>query len=302
MGYLAAKTETDRDRLGHPQHLLPHARRCSARPRPASTTSPAAARSSASAPPARRSSRAGTACPTTSRSAAPARSSTSCRMACAASCSTTTASTTVPLPAGQGTGLGKPLKLLNHPVRDRRPDLLAALGDKNVELTAEIADGWLPILFMPGEGRRRLGRAARSRARPSASADLAPLEVVAGGMCAIGEGAETKALLDFARPMVALYIGGMGARGQNFYNDLVRRYGFEDEAKRDPGPLPRRQEGGGRGRGPARAAGADQPRRPGVVREGADRRLPRGRRHQPADPASRRGPGRAGRQVKELIG
>ena len=60
---------------------------------------------------------------------------------------------------------------------------------------------------------------------------LAPLEVVAGGMCAIGEGPETKALLDFARPLIALYVGGMGARGKNFYNDLFCDYGFEKEAK-----------------------------------------------------------------------
>jgi hypothetical protein len=60
---------------------------------------------------------------------------------------------------------------------------------------------------------------------------LGPLEISAGGMVAIGEGPETKALLDFARPHVALYVGGMGARGKNFYNDLVCQYGFEQEAK-----------------------------------------------------------------------
>jgi len=60
---------------------------------------------------------------------------------------------------------------------------------------------------------------------------LGPLEISAGGMVAIGEGPETKALLDFARPYVALYVGGMGARGKNFYNDLACQYGYEKEAK-----------------------------------------------------------------------
>jgi F420-dependent oxidoreductase-like protein len=137
---------------------------------------------------------------------------------------------TLPLPEGQGTGLGKPLKLLTRPQRPTIPIYVAALGPRSVEGAAEYADGWLPFLFVPEKSGQVWGEAlARGRARRREG--LAPLEVCAGGMLAIGEGPETKALLDLARPMVALYVGGMGARGRNFYNDLMCRYGYEQEAK-----------------------------------------------------------------------
>ncbi len=136
---------------------------------------------------------------------------------------------TVPLPEGQGTGLGKPLKLITHPVRDRIPIHVAALGPKNVELTAEIADGWLPLFYLPEKAKDVWGDDLAGGAAKR-SADLDPLEVVAGGLVAIGKQEEVAGIRDFARPMVALYVGGMGARGKNFYNDLVCRYGFEKEA------------------------------------------------------------------------
>jgi F420-dependent oxidoreductase-like protein len=134
---------------------------------------------------------------------------------------------TLPLPPEQGTGLGKPLKLITRPVRDRIPIYVAALGPKNVRMTAEVADGWLPLFYLPEKvdevwgGDLAAGAAARS-------ADLAPLEIVAGGLLAVGDDAAR--MRDLARPMIALYVGGMGARGRNFYNDLARRYGFEAEA------------------------------------------------------------------------
>jgi F420-dependent oxidoreductase-like protein len=135
---------------------------------------------------------------------------------------------TLPLPPEKGTGLGKPLKLITHPVRDSIPIYVASLGPKNVEMTAEVADGWLPLFFVPERAKDVWGDdlAAGEAKR---SADLGPLEVVAGGMVAIGEDAASVA--EFARPMVALYVGGMGARGKNFYNDLACRYGYEAEAK-----------------------------------------------------------------------
>jgi F420-dependent oxidoreductase-like protein len=137
---------------------------------------------------------------------------------------------TLPLPADQGLGLGKPLKLLTKPERADVPIWVAALGDKNVEMTAEIADGWLPHLFHPGKAAEVWGDAL-ARGTAKRSADLGPLEISANAMVAIGEGPETKALLDFARPLYALYVGGMGARGKNFYNDLACQYGYEKEAK-----------------------------------------------------------------------
>jgi F420-dependent oxidoreductase-like protein len=137
---------------------------------------------------------------------------------------------TLPLPEDQGTGLGKPLKLLTRPERPSIPLYIAALGPKSVEGAAEYADGWLPFLFVPEKAGPVWGDAlAAGTARRQE--DLSPLEICAGGMVAIGEGPETKALLDFARPLVALYVGGMGARGKNFYNDLAVKYGYEQEAK-----------------------------------------------------------------------
>lgn len=137
---------------------------------------------------------------------------------------------TLPLPPDQGLGLGKPLKLLTKPERPSVPIYVAALGPKSVESMASYADGWLPFLFYPEKARGVWGEALAAGAARREEG-LAPLEVVAGGMLAIGEGPETKALLDFARPVYALYVGGMGARGKNFYNELAGRYGFEAEAR-----------------------------------------------------------------------
>jgi F420-dependent oxidoreductase-like protein len=130
---------------------------------------------------------------------------------------------------GAVTGLGKSLKLLTKPERPSVPIYVAALGEKNVEMVAEVADGWLPHLYYPEKANSVWGEPLAAGAQKR-SGDLAPLEVVAGGMVAIGEGPETKALLDFARPIFALYVGGMGAKGRNFYNDLACHYGYEKEA------------------------------------------------------------------------
>jgi len=134
----------------------------------------------------------------------------------------------LPLPADQGLGLGKPLKLLNKPERPAVPLWVAALGDKNVAMTAEVADGWLPFLFLPEKAKEVWGDAL-DRGAAKRSADLGPLEVSAGGLVAIGE--DVQGMLDFMRPMYALYVGGMGARGKNFYNELACHYGYEKEAK-----------------------------------------------------------------------
>jgi F420-dependent oxidoreductase-like protein len=130
---------------------------------------------------------------------------------------------------GAVTGLGKPLKLLTKPERSSVPIYVAALGEKNVELVGEVADGWLPHLYYPEKAADVWGEPLAAGATKR-SADLGSLQVVAGGMVAIGEGPETKALLDFARPLFALYVGGMGAKGKNFYNDLACHYGYEKEA------------------------------------------------------------------------
>jgi len=134
---------------------------------------------------------------------------------------------TLPLPADQGLGLGKPLKLLNKPERPAVPLWVAALGERNVAMTAEVADGWLPFLFFPEKAQSVWGEAL-ARGTAKRSPELGPLEISAGGLVAIGE--DVKGMLDLMRPMYALYVGGMGARGKNFYNELACHYGYEKEA------------------------------------------------------------------------
>jgi len=134
----------------------------------------------------------------------------------------------IPLPQNRGTGLGKPLKLINHPVRDEIPIAIAALGAKSVEVTAELADAWLPAFYMAEGADTVWGKALRAGAARRDPA-RAPLEIFAGGGVAIGEGLE--ALRNLGRPQMALYIGGMGARSKNFYNDTFSKYGYEQDAK-----------------------------------------------------------------------
>lgn len=135
---------------------------------------------------------------------------------------------TLPLPAGQGTGLGKPLKLINHPVRERIPVVVAALGPKNVALAAELAEGWQPIFYLPEKARLTWDAALAEGAAKRDTATLGPLDVIAAAPLAIGD--DVTHLRDIMRPALALYIGGMGARGKNFYHDLACRYGYEREA------------------------------------------------------------------------
>lgn len=134
------------------------------------------------------------------------------------------------IPVRGGTGLGKPLKLTVHPLRPNIPIYIAAIGPKNVALTAELADGWLPVFFAP----RRVevfkksleeGFARRSDGKTIDHFDIAPTVSVV-----VGE--DAAACRATVKPHLALYIGGMGARGRNFYNDLVCRYGYEEVAAR----------------------------------------------------------------------
>ena len=139
--------------------------------------------------------------------------------------------TTSPCQPGRGPVWGRHSR--SSPIRSgpRIPVWIASLGERNVALTAEIADGWIPMLFVPEKAREVWGAsldAGAARRDPS----LGTLQITAGGMVAIGEGEEVRALRNQVRPMIALYVGGMGAKGRNFYNDVVRRYGYEDEAAR----------------------------------------------------------------------
>jgi F420-dependent oxidoreductase-like protein len=131
------------------------------------------------------------------------------------------------LPYQGGTGLGKPLKLINHPVRERIPIVIAALGPKNVALAAEAAEGWQPIFYFP-EKAAIAWDAPLAEGRAKRDPTLGPLDVIAAAPLAIGD--DVTGLRDITRPVFALYIGGMGARGRNFYNDLACRFGYEKEA------------------------------------------------------------------------
>jgi F420-dependent oxidoreductase-like protein len=135
----------------------------------------------------------------------------------------------IPLPAEAGTGLGKPLKLINHPVRERIPITIAALGPKNVELTAEIAEGWQPVFYLPDQAASVWGEALAAGAAKRDPA-LGPLDVMVHASLAIGDNVEDR--LAGVKPQLALYLGGMGAKGRNFYHNLATRYGFGEAADR----------------------------------------------------------------------
>jgi F420-dependent oxidoreductase-like protein len=129
---------------------------------------------------------------------------------------------TLPLPDGPG----KALKLMIAPVQERIRIYVAAIGPKNTQLVGEIADGWLPIFFSPehvDEARKLLEEGAARAGRSLDGFDVAPSVQVA-----IDDDIERAR--DVMRPFVALYVGGMGSRERNFYNALVRRYGFEEAA------------------------------------------------------------------------
>jgi F420-dependent oxidoreductase-like protein len=133
----------------------------------------------------------------------------------------------LPLPADRGTGLGKPLQLINHPVRERIPITIAALGPKNVELTAEIAEGWQPVFFHPEKAHSVWGEALAAGTAKRDPA-LGPLDIMVHASVAIGDDVEDR--LSWVKPQLALYIGGMGAKGRNFYHNLATRYGYGEVA------------------------------------------------------------------------
>ncbi|SNQ45310.1 LLM class F420-dependent oxidoreductase [Frankia canadensis] len=137
---------------------------------------------------------------------------------------------TIPLPQGQGTGLGRPLKLVNRPDRPAVPVWWAALKTGAVRAAARLADGWIPFLFFPERAKLVWGEALAEGTALRAP-ELGSLDVFAGGRVAIGADVDVDAVRDAVRPQVALYVGGMGARGKNFYNDIATGYGFGAAAK-----------------------------------------------------------------------
>jgi len=135
------------------------------------------------------------------------------------------------LPLQSGTGLGKPLRSILHPYRTEIPIYLGAEGPKNVALAAEIADGWNVIFFSPAMNDFYAAALAEGFARPGARHTAQTFDVV-GGPLAIIEDDDLERAADQVRPTLALYIGGMGARGVNFHHEVFVRMGYEAEAKK----------------------------------------------------------------------
>lgn len=135
---------------------------------------------------------------------------------------------TIRLPREGGAGRGKALRIMLRPRRAEIPIWLATIGPKNTALAAEVADGWLPFLYSPARAERIWGpslAAGMSRRTRGGRMEVAPMV-----NAAIGE--DLPRLRDQLRPDIALYVGGMGARAKNFYNDLARRYGYSDAARK----------------------------------------------------------------------
>ncbi|CAN5582651.1 LLM class F420-dependent oxidoreductase [soil metagenome] len=126
-----------------------------------------------------------------------------------------------------GSGLGKPLKLINHLARPDIPISIAALGRQSVAQVAEIADGWQPIFFDPQRASKVWGESLEAGTAKRGS-ELGPLAIQVQVFFAFGDPSPEAVMR--IRSYLALYIGGMGAKGKNFYNDVVSSYGFEAEA------------------------------------------------------------------------
>jgi F420-dependent oxidoreductase-like protein len=131
------------------------------------------------------------------------------------------------MPYQGGMGLGKALKSTIHPLRADIPIFLAAEGPKNVALAAEIADGWLPLFFSPKSDKFYRQALAEGFAKPGARRAASDFEVT--GMVTIIVSDDVEAAANFVRPTLALYVGGMGAKGANFHYDVLARLGYEDE-------------------------------------------------------------------------
>ena len=132
----------------------------------------------------------------------------------------------IPYQGPDATGMGKPLKSILHPLRPHIPIHLAAIGPRNVALTAEIADGWLPIFYSPEHEHVFTDSLTKGFAAGGRDAD--GFEISTTVMVAAGD--DLDACRDSLRPYLALYVGGMGSRARNYYNDLAVRYGYEQAA------------------------------------------------------------------------
>ena len=135
----------------------------------------------------------------------------------------------IPYEGADATGLGKALKLILHPKNPNVPIYLASIGPKNVQLTAEIADGWLPVFYSPDRSREVFGEyLAGGFARSGESGKEDRFDIAPSVSAVVTDDLEMGR--NMVKPFFALYVGGMGARGKNFYFDLACRYGYEEAA------------------------------------------------------------------------
>lgn len=132
------------------------------------------------------------------------------------------------IPTRSGSGLGKPLRLITHPLRSDIPIYLAAIGPKNVALSAEIADGWLPFLISPERMSIYREWLDEGFAKAGGGKDLSNFDIAPSVTVVLGD--DVDACRNTVKPFIALYVGGMGAREKNFYFNLACRYGYEAEA------------------------------------------------------------------------
>ena len=147
----------------------------------------------------------------------------------------------IPLPTQEGTGLGKPLKIIGHPVRPRIPIWVASLGDGNVALTAELADGWIPFLFVPELARSVWGESidrGRSRRDPS----LGPLQITAGGLLAVGDGAEVISIRERCPGDGRALRRRHGGQGSQLLQRGDQKIRLRARSRADPRPIPGRQQ------------------------------------------------------------
>ena len=208
------------------------------------------------------------------------------------------ASYQIPLPEGQGTGLGKPLKLINHPVRSEIPIYVASLGPKNVEMTAEMADGWLPLFYLPEKAKDVWGDDLAAGAAKR-DAGLGPLEIVAGGLLSVGEGAEARPRVrpaDDRRSTSAAW----APRAATSTTTSCSRYGYEQEAEQIQDLYLDGKKDEAAKLVPDELLEATTLVRPRGLREGAPRRLQGERRHRPQRHPRRPRPGEAHRAGQDL--
>jgi alkanesulfonate monooxygenase SsuD/methylene tetrahydromethanopterin reductase-like flavin-dependent oxidoreductase (luciferase family) len=135
----------------------------------------------------------------------------------------------LPLPEGAGTGAGKALRLMCRPYRREIPIAVAAIGPKNVEMAARLANLWQPIHFLPEKFHEVWGESLRA-GEIDRDPELGPLQILAGGTVALGSGPVVEGARRQVRDNIGFYVGAMGSRDKNFCNDLFKRYGYEREA------------------------------------------------------------------------